>query len=450
MPKFNFLSLRRSFWIFIIILIAIIGILSALWGAYVTDQKIRTSLIGRVETVAAALHSEDIKNLSGTKDDLVNQYYTDLKYQLTKVRSISSDIRFVYIVGLQDEEVFFYADSEPADSLDYSPPGQRYQEASTELLQIFQDGKSFIEGPIEDRWGNWLSAFAPIRDVRSTNYSGIVGVIGMDISNNLRHKQILNVVFMIMGTTCLVELLFLLFYFYLRRRQKTEEEKEVKKIKEQQYEFVSMVSHQLRTPISAAIAVFEILKDKKGFEEVNDAYIKISHLNNIVNTLLFFIENKDILGRKKLITDRKSDLVVVIKNQLQFLKKDVSNKKIVVNTVLPNEQIVPMDEILLSRVIHSVIENAIIYNKEYGTVDITLKGTNEHPVLVVTDSGYGIPAKETDKIFNAFFRATNASLGLNEGSGLSLYITKEIMRLAGGSITCKSVEGKGSTFYLNF
>lgn len=450
MTKLTFSQLRHFFWIFMAVFIVIAGIFTAVLGYYRVDKNIRTSLVERTEAVAAVVHSDIIKSLSGTKADFTNDYYRDLKKQLAKIRAIDPNVRFVYLMGLRDNEVFFYVDSEPADSLDYSPPGQIYHEASPQIFQTFRKGEAVSEGPISDRWGTWMSAFAPIYDIRSADSNKIIGVVGMDISDDIRRQKIFNAVITILGITCLIEIIFLFFYFYLRRKRLGEEAEKDKKIKEQQYEFVSMVSHQLRTPISAAIAVFEILKDRKDFEEIKDAYSKIIHLNNIVNTLLFFIENKDILGQKKLITDKKADLVAVIKNQLQFLKKDISNKKIVINTVLPNEQNVSMDEILLSRVVYSVIENAIIYNKEYGTVDITIKGTNEHPILIITDSGYGIPAEEIDQIFNAFFRATNASLGLNEGSGLSLYMTKEIMRLAGGSITCKSTEGKGSTFYLNF
>jgi signal transduction histidine kinase len=255
---------------------------------------------------------------------------------------------------------------------------------------------------------------------------------------------------MIAGLTGMAELLLLMYYFYLRYKKKNKVVAEEQKIRDRQYEFVSMISHQLRTPIAAARSLLEILKDEKGFEQLNDVYVKIDHLNSIVATLLFFIENENVFGRKEMTTEKTADLAGVIRNQLEFLKKIIADKKIVVNVKIPEKLMLPVDEVLLNRMVYSLIENAIIYNKEFGTINITLQDGSKRPVLVIADSGYGIPAKEQASVFSSFFRATNASLALNEGSGLSLYITKEIMRLIGGSITFESSEGEGSTFYLNF
>lgn len=450
MPKSAPLFLSRSYWILAAILIAFIGVAVAFWDYKDIDKSLRQSLIDRARTVAAALDDNNITHLSGSAADLTNVDYIDLKRQLTNIRAINSDTRFAYVFGIQNNSVFFYADSEPTDSNDYSPPGQIYSEASPELLQAFKDGQSFVEGPSQDRWGTWLSGLAPIYDTKSANNKTIIGIFGMDISNSFRQKQILKAMFAIAGLTVLAELLLLVYYFYWRYKKKTKTANEEQKIRERQYEFVSMISHQLRTPIAGARSILEILKDEKGFEQLNDVYVKIDHLNSIVATLLFFIENENVLGRKKIKTKKTADLAAVIRNQLEFSKKVINDKKIVVNLKVPKKLILPVDEVLLNRIIYSLIENAVIYNKEFGTIDITLHSDSDHPVLVITDSGYGIPAKEQALVFNSFFRATNASLALNEGSGLSLYLNKEIMRLIGGSITFESTEGEGSTFYLHF
>jgi signal transduction histidine kinase len=450
MLKFTSPIFRRSLWILLALLIASVGFFVAFSSAANIDKSIRLSLAKRAETVAAALDGDMITHLSGSEIDLTNDYYISLKSHLSDIRTINPDIRFIYIFGLRDDNVFFYVDSEASDSQSYSPPGQIYHEASPQLFQAFKNGNSFVEGPVQDRWGSWLSALAPINDLKENNTKVVVGIVGMDVSNSDRQKQIFGVVSRVAGITFLAELLLLFLFLYLRHKRIIKAVEEEKKMQARQYEFVSMISHQLRTPISSARMIVEALKDEKGLEALGDAYDKINHLNSIVNTLLFFIENKEIFSHKKMVMEKKSDLVSVVSNQLGFLKKNIADKKITVKVKLPKELALPVDEVLLSRIIYTILENAITYNKEFGTINVSFKEDSGHPILIIADSGVGIPAKEQKNVFTPFFRATNASLGSNEGSGLSLYITKEIVRLLGGQITFTSIEGKGSSFYLHF
>lgn len=450
MPKSIPSFLGRSSWILAALLIAVIGVTSVYFESKNIDESLRQSLNERARTVAAILNGNAIAHFTGSDADLTNMDYIDLKHKLADIGAINSDTRFAYVFGLRNNTVFFYADSEPAGSSDYSPPGQIYTEASPELLQAFKDGHPFVEGPSRDRWGNWLSGMAPIYDAKSASGNTIIGVFGIDISDSVREKLILDMTLLIAALTVLAELLLLMFYYYLRYKKKNIAADEEQKIKDRQYEFISMISHQLRTPIAAARSILEILKDEKGYERLNDVYAKIDHLNSIVATLLFSIENVNVFGRTAMATEKTADLVVVIRNQLEFLKKTIADKKIVINIKTPKKLMLPVNEVLLNRMVYSLIKNAIIYNKEFGTVDIKVQNVSKHPVLAITDSGYGIPAKEQARVFSSFFRATNASLAVNEGSGLSLYIVKEIMHLIGGSVTFESSEGEGSTFYLKF
>jgi hypothetical protein len=96
------------------------------------------------------------------------------------VRSADLQVRFTYLTGrMPDGSIIFHVDSEPAESEEYSSPGQLYEEASAELKQLFEDGKGFVEGPIADRWGTWVSALVPVVDFQT---GAIVAVLGMDIN----------------------------------------------------------------------------------------------------------------------------------------------------------------------------------------------------------------------------------------------------------------------------
>ncbi|ABZ85297.1 signal transduction histidine kinase, putative [Heliomicrobium modesticaldum Ice1] len=146
------------------------------------ENHARWSLLTRAKTAAAAIDGNMITRLSGTAADLVNPDYLRLRERLVAMRAANEDARFVYLLGQNEKGVFFYLDSEPESSDDYSPPGESYDDASAELQGIFSTGEAFVEGPLEDDWGTWVSGHAVIRDPESDR---IVAVFGMDVSDRL-------------------------------------------------------------------------------------------------------------------------------------------------------------------------------------------------------------------------------------------------------------------------
>lgn len=220
---------------------------------------------------------------------------------------------------------------------------------------------------------------------------------------------------------------------------------------ERRLDFVSMMSHQLRTPVSAAQATLDMLKDEDETGSLKMASERINNLNDIIGTLIFYIENEDHAGK---LTEEKGGgevkLITSIKEQISLLEKEIADKKIVVNQELPSEIIVWGDQVVINRILYSVFENAVTYNKEHGNINISVTKDDHSVIVEVEDTGYGIPEAEQDQVFTKFFRASNASQGVNEGSGLSLYLTFVMMKILGGKIEFKSVEDSGSTFYLHF
>jgi PAS domain S-box-containing protein len=115
--------------------------------------------------VAHAINLDDLKTLTGTAADTNSPVYLRLKEQLATVRSATPHCRFVYLLGKRpDDTLFFFADSEPADSKDYSPPGQVYVEAPKGFHSVFGTRNATTEGPYTDRWGKWISTLVPIID----------------------------------------------------------------------------------------------------------------------------------------------------------------------------------------------------------------------------------------------------------------------------------------------
>lgn len=221
------------------------------------------------------------------------------------------------------------------------------------------------------------------------------------------------------------------------------------KSSEDQYEFISMIGHQLRTPVTSARSLLEVISEEDRTENIKAAHEKINSLSDIVGTLLFYIENRGKEGMMEK-DGRNVEIIKSIKAQISLLKDSIEDKKITISQELPSKATVKGDRVIINRILYSVLENAVVYNKEHGNIDISIKKEDDSILLKIKDTGYGIPEKEQNKVFAEYFRATNASLGINEGSGLSLYLVSTMIKSLGGEIYFESIENKGSTFYLRF
>jgi PAS domain S-box-containing protein len=147
--------------------------------ASVEDADSRLQLLSRTKTAAAALDHRLIAQLTGTAADTNAPVYAQVRERLHSVRQSTVDTRFVYLFALRGSQVVFLADSEAETSKDYSPPGQVYEEASPTVRQALAGGGAFLEGPLADRWGVWLSAFAP---VCAGDNARPLALLGMDVA----------------------------------------------------------------------------------------------------------------------------------------------------------------------------------------------------------------------------------------------------------------------------
>jgi hypothetical protein len=144
----------------------------------------RDELLKKSQLVARAISLQSLQTLSGTEKDLDKSDYRLLKEQLNAIQSANSQCRFVYLMGRRSSapepqspvrnKVFFFMDVGQKDS---AMPGEWYSDSSDELLSSFDTGKAFVEGPLPDEWGNWISGIVPIIDPQT---SKVVAVLGMD------------------------------------------------------------------------------------------------------------------------------------------------------------------------------------------------------------------------------------------------------------------------------
>jgi PAS domain S-box-containing protein len=152
-----------------------------IWQAVIgADRQKRSELLEQARQVTQALNVENIKSLSGTQADLASPDYQSIKQLLTSMRAADPKYRFLYLLGQKnDGTIFFFVNSEPSDSPDYSPPGQVYSEVSAETRRVWVNKTANVEGPVSDRWGNWVSAMIPILD---SNTGEVIAVAGLDIA----------------------------------------------------------------------------------------------------------------------------------------------------------------------------------------------------------------------------------------------------------------------------
>jgi PAS domain S-box-containing protein len=206
-------------WLIIAIFVILIsGSALTLWTAQHEDSQLQEELLTKTRLVRSGISIEHIQKLTGSGDDLVLPDYTILKEELINVRSADPGVRFVYLMGQHpDGTVFFFVDSEPPGSEDYSPPGQVYLEASAVLRNAFVSGKEMTEGPLTDRWGTWVSGIVPIRDSGSGR---IVAILGTDIDARDWNLQIITACGPAIIATLLLLFLVLIFYYVLERNNR--------------------------------------------------------------------------------------------------------------------------------------------------------------------------------------------------------------------------------------
>lgn len=153
------------------------------WQTVVSvDSHMRNDLLKETNLVAQAIRADEIESLSGIETETDLPQYIHLKEQLSAIRSANTKCRFIYLMGRRtDGAIFFFVDSEPEGSKDYSPPGQIYNEIPEFQRQIFETRIATVGGPNSDRWGTWVSGSVPVINPKT----GIMlAVLGMDIDAN--------------------------------------------------------------------------------------------------------------------------------------------------------------------------------------------------------------------------------------------------------------------------
>lgn len=216
-------------------------------------------------------------------------------------------------------------------------------------------------------------------------------------------------------------------------------------------EFISMASHQLRTPLTSVKGYIDMVLEgdagkitpmqKKLLSEAFESSERMVHLIND------FLNVSRLQTGKFMIEKRPIDLAHVVEQEVDSLKTTAASHSLRLSYRKPAHfPVVKIDENKIRQVIMNFIDNAIYYSRPSTTIVVKLRQDSGDIVLEVIDTGIGVPVEAQSHLFTKFFRASNARKQRPDGTGVGLFLTKKVITAHHGQVVFHSIEGKGSTF----
>lgn len=223
----------------------------------------------------------------------------------------------------------------------------------------------------------------------------------------------------------------------------------LKAVDKSRQEFVSNVSHELKTPITSIRVLADSLMGmedtpKELYQEfMHDISDEIDRESKIIDDLLTLVRMDKASSGLSCSQVQINGLIEMV---LKRLRPIARKRNIELIFESKRDVSADIDEVKFSLAVNNLVENAVKYNKEDGWVRVTLDADHKFFYLKVADSGIGIPAEFKERVFERFYRVDKARSRETGGTGLGLAITKSVVLMHHGAIRVDSVEGEGSTF----
>lgn len=239
-------------------------------------------------------------------------------------------------------------------------------------------------------------------------------------------------------------------YFVGIERDVTKE----KKLERAKSEFVSLASHQLRTPLTAIRWILEILNgdemgklNKKQRELLGQAAQSNERMVSLINDLLNISR---IESGRLAVEPEPIDIISLCKDIVKEIKPVYLKKR--QNFSFKYEKDIPiinLDKKLIWEAVLNLLSNAIKYTEEKGKITLDVRIKKDKLLISVIDTGFGIPDEDKSKLFEKFYRSEKAIATETEGTGLGLFMVKAVIEASAGNVWFESEEGKGSTFTIS-
>ncbi len=226
---------------------------------------------------------------------------------------------------------------------------------------------------------------------------------------------------------------------------------EEKQLEEMKLDFVSMAVHELRTPLTSVIGYLSVFIGENKHKLTEEQNKFLNRIKISTERLITLVEN--LLSASKIekgaftLTTEKTDWVELAKKHVVELADQAKDKNIGLTFHDPGQKLYAIvDNLRIGEVITNLLANAIAYTNPGGQIDVWFEADDKQITTHVKDTGGGIPPDALPHLFTKFFRVTNSLRHKSKGTGLGLFITKNIVEMHNGKIWVKSQPGEGSVF----
>ena len=431
-------------------------------------KSIQQRMLDIANCASGSVNGDVLKTINET--NIKGPAYNDIFDKLTVFRD-NVDLEYVYALReASDGSFYFVMDTDPVSPASYGKEAE-YTEA---LAKAGRGEPAVDEKPYTDQWGEFYSAYSPVKD----SNKNVVGIVVTDFSADWFDGQLasqirstINGYILILVFTQLIAALLVLLTvrpFVQQQGELLEEKVRAESANQAKSDFLANMSHEIRTPINAVLGMNEmIIREKQRALELpkadsqgaRDALQNIGayaiDVKSAGNNLLAIVN--DVLDFSKIEAGQidiqeapyqLSSVLNDLNNMILFKAQDKElGFSIDVDPTIPDGLL--GDEVRIRQIITNLLNNAVKYT-ERGFIKLTLAGERADKqitlVASVQDTGIGIKDEDREKLFTKFERLEMEHNSTVEGTGLGLVITQKLLEMMNGTIDVKSEYGKGSTF----
>jgi len=226
---------------------------------------------------------------------------------------------------------------------------------------------------------------------------------------------------------------------------------QLQKLDEAKDDFISMASHQLRTPLTSIKGYLSMMIEgdigkitPEQTKVLNEAFMSSERMVRLISD---FLNVSRLQTGKFVIEKHPVNLALLVQREIDSLTPNAMTRGMKFEYKKPKDiPLFDLDENKIEQVVMNFADNALYYSKDNGKITITLKKVGKYIEFIVKDNGIGVPEAEQAHLFNKFFRATNARRARPDGTGVGLFLAKKVIDDHDGEIIFESKEGKGSSF----
>ena len=220
--------------------------------------------------------------------------------------------------------------------------------------------------------------------------------------------------------------------------------------KQIRFQFLSVLSHELKSPINAIEGYLKIMQDKQVGDNIDDYMTMIDRslerIKGMRSLIMDLLDLTKIESGKKTRSLKKVDLYEIAKMVIDTMSPMAIQRNIKMYLNAEENTYINADHDEMEMILNNLVSNAVKYNKDDGKVNISIISDKSIVKISVEDTGIGLNDEEKEKLFQDFVRIKNAKTKNITGSGLGLSITKKMIELNGGTIAVESTPDVGSTF----